>query len=402
MKDQHRRTDSGESTASLQTIHSGYGAADAPLLFSDFGQSTIPTTGKLFTSEFAKRTYHALHAASTEEGNRAPLSLFQKECLWMRSKMESLAISDNAAISTFISELRGVVMTIEKNILSNQTQVSQARNLFKVLVNQLLLDIQLFIMQRRPDLKLPTEASNPEINLDTRVEECDYVNYSKTELPADENLFSATFAKSIYEIIMQDATAKTVLELAAVFNQLSTMQYSLRDKVFQAAITIILTNIQQYILSTHPEIPDRIAKNINQAKASCEDNNATNCVECCWMMLCIPNAAVQVPTLSLLGFSIQFLLHFISCGLFVRDSVDCLPLLKKEDQLACGNTAYCILPYERAAIAENKSGFFTPLSSIYRSYNLCSDASAAASVAYKQYNELYAAHSLLPSTPLMR
>ncbi|MCX7121494.1 MAG: hypothetical protein NTZ67_06945, partial [Gammaproteobacteria bacterium] len=252
---------------------------------------------------------------------------------------------------------------------------------------------------------------------DSRNEESDYSNYSKTTLPTEENLFSAAFAKSIYEIMMQEATAKhtthvssdcqvlkekmeaakTVVELARVINQLYKMKNT-ADKNFQAAMQTIESNIQQYIVVTHPEMSDEISLAMTQAYNEYQKQSSEMWGQCCWMMLCIPNAMIQVPTLSFLWAILTF-----TFSIEDEDGFLSSPCSGKREKMAgFNNRACCIMPYERIAIEKNESGFFTPVASIYLAYNLCSEAGIAREIASNQRSELQYAHSLLPSTPHMR
>ncbi|OGT44503.1 MAG: hypothetical protein A3E82_05865 [Gammaproteobacteria bacterium RIFCSPHIGHO2_12_FULL_38_11] len=127
---------------------------------------------------------------------------------------------------------------------------------------------------------------------------------------------------------------------------------------------------------------DEIQRSRETASIELHEQSAAYWKHCCWMMLCIPNAMVQVPTLSLLWTASMCL-----CGMLadLESFDDDFAALK---MAGCDNRFYCFMPFERMAITAKDDGICLPVASIYLHYGLCMEASRKVAIAHNQLDAL--------------
>ncbi|EKD78023.1 MAG: hypothetical protein ACD_42C00077G0006 [uncultured bacterium] len=303
-----------EETTSL-LLDVGYGRTDItePHVFAD---TKLPDTGRLFTAEFALRAYTALSRTSIDnERPTIPFGLFQKECFFIKAKMEELNVKDDAVIRTFLSNIKGIVEHVEKDIAVS-VNIDERKKMFLCVVEQLMTSITAFIKQRRPDLtNLDVVATYPDISNKSLVSTVSTTseNYMKTNL-SDRFLFTKAFATTVYRKLLNTnlekkktivenngplpkikdkiEIAKTVDDIISLVNIVYNAMVEAKqknDSALSGCFPTILKDIGQYIAITHPAVSKEVVA-LLRSRAS-DDKRA----ECGWIMLCGVNAAVQFP-----------------------------------------------------------------------------------------------------------
>ena len=298
-----------------------YGDANA----IDFGlfSKTVISEEKLFTAEFAKRTYDAIWKSSTLPSDRQNLSNSPGLCLWLKGQIESLDIKNLDGITAFLNTVNVAVNSLQKGGCRDHQQ-------FVSILHAIQKEMRDFIRVRLPTFALPlstvTETA-PEIGgvvTTTELKEArEQRAYLKTKLPVDNSLlFSAAFAKNIYQQMIEVSqrynqvvlvepevcaaikakiesarTKDSVVDLLLFLNDTINEKgrWQLKDTSFILMLTLIRKQIAEHLSIAHPSICEAIQKDAQKENEERNEAMSACASYACWSGLCGLNALVQMP-----------------------------------------------------------------------------------------------------------
>lgn len=189
-----------ESTQKIQ-----YGRGEY-VSFGHFAISNITHNEKLFTRKFVLTIYASLFEVAIISGSNNPFSFRPEVCLWVKTKMETLSVSDHDKLQEFVTYLKKLSSMIEKFDAPTEHQIR-----FLLTMKHLFGAVRNFVSKRCPQIaekimdevieksaavlpELPMDL--PKIELIGRVTREDFV---VSDIKEGSNLFSASFAESCYK-----------------------------------------------------------------------------------------------------------------------------------------------------------------------------------------------------------
>ena len=160
-------------------------------------RTTFGPTGELFNAEFAKCVYDAVWKTSTQ-GTNNPLTESTNLCLWLKTQMEALCVTETKKITDFINELHAQVCALEK-ALGRDINYQQ----FVLTLREIYNKIVVFAKLQNPEVSISVEnnltcSAQPSDNMGSSNSHSSYC--ATTLRNVVPNLFpTANFKRSVYE-----------------------------------------------------------------------------------------------------------------------------------------------------------------------------------------------------------